>query len=40
MVEYISADSWLQSSMYTLDGRETHIGGITGAPDGATFAME
>ena len=40
MVEYISADWWLQPSVYIQDGRETHLGGITGAPDGATFAME
>jgi WD40 repeat protein len=40
MVEYISADWWLQPSMYLTDGREAHLGRITGAPDGTTFAME
>ncbi len=40
LVEYTSAEWQLHRPMYIQDGRETQLGGVTGAPDGQMFAME
>ena len=40
IVDYTSPDWQVQSSIYIQDGRETFLGGITGAPDGMIFALE